>query len=419
MMRKWLMATTVGVFVPTLAFGQTAGVPEGVGVADRPRPEYQPIGGRLGSFFLYPEFAITADATDNVRATSTARLDDVYFTVHGKAKVRSNFSRHAFNLQFYADHTLHANVTSEDAKRFGAQFDGVYDISRDTQISALLVADRGLEPRSSFTSPVGARDPSRFDRVNTALTVRHKFENFDLSGTFAFRTIGYNSVALLSGGGLDQSYRDANVYSGSLALGYEFRPKVSVVLRANVDKVNYRLSPTDPRQPLGLDRDSKGIQIVGGFRFELTRLLYGEVHAGYYKRNYADPLLRDSAGIAFGGDVLWNVTTLTSLRVGADRRIDEASSTNIAGNRTTEVQVSVDHELKRNLILSADARQAWIQPLGPEASSRQFQAGAGARLLMSRQLSVRGGYRYAKRTSPVAGRAFREKLGSISALLTF
>ncbi|MEJ2459993.1 MAG: outer membrane beta-barrel protein [Novosphingobium sp.] len=192
-----------------------------------------------------------------------------------------------------------------------------------------------------------------------------------------------------------------------------------VIVRGVADKTNYTLSPNDPLQPTALNRDSKGLRVEGGFRFDITSLLYGEVRAGYFQRNYADPTLEDTSGLSFGADLLWNVTPLTTLKVGADRRVDEAASTTIAGNRTTQFDASVDHELLRNLILSGDFMYRRIAPLGPLRASDEFYARAGARILLNRQLSIRASYRYAKRNSNVAARAFSENRAMLAAVLTF
>jgi hypothetical protein len=416
---KLLLGTLLGLFAPTTVFAQSAAVPEGVGVADRARPDFSPIGGRLGSFFLYPTFAATLDATDNARARTDDRVGDVYSVISAKARLQSNFSRHGLKAQAYVDQSVHADATSENLTRFGGQLDGFYDVSGETRISALVRAEHTAEPRISYTSPLDGREPGRYDVYATSLTVQQTLSRLDVAATAGFRATRFHDVPLESGAILDQRYRDADSYNGSLLLGYRVRTGMSVILRTTLDKINYRLDPNDPAQPLRLDRDSKGFRTEGGFRFDLSSLLYGEVRFGYYKRSYADAKLVPTSGLSFGADLLWNVTPLTSIRVGADRRVDEAASITIAGNRATEFELSVDHELQRNVILSANGRYADIKPLGPLGASKEYYGGASARLLVSRRLSLRARYQYSKRSSPVVGRAYHENHGLLSAILTF
>ncbi|MEJ2459992.1 MAG: outer membrane beta-barrel protein [Novosphingobium sp.] len=158
-MQKFLFGTLAGLFIPTAVFAQTATIPEGVGVADRARPDYKPIGGRIGSFFLYPVIDVSAEASDNVKASSTDRKSDAYAVISGNAKLQSNFSRHALNLQVHADQSLHARASSEDVTRYGVKLDGLYDISRDASLSALVLADHTFEERTSYNIPLDAIEP--------------------------------------------------------------------------------------------------------------------------------------------------------------------------------------------------------------------------------------------------------------------
>lgn len=394
--------------IPGAAAAQDAAVPEGVGVADRARPQYQPVGGRLGSFFLYPVVRIAAEATDNLRATPLDTEADTAVTIGGRAALRSNFSRHAANLAIHAARTLHSVNGPENASRYGARADGRYDFGRASWIGGTLAFDHDVEPRTSYTSPAGAAEPSHLNRVSAGVEVQRAVGRMSLglAGTVVSRR--YRNVRLRAGGQLDQGFRDAVVFAGTATASFEARPGVRVLARATLDRTDYTLAAGDLRQPLGLDRDSTGLRVEAGLRFDLTGLLYGEVRAGYLRRTYADARLQDTAGLSYGADLLWNITGLTSVRLSADRRIDEAAAIAIAGNRTTEIGLSIDHELRRNLILSATARHATIAPLGPVASSRDVQLGAGARWLLNRQLAVRLGYRYLRRSTPSPDQRFVE-----------
>jgi hypothetical protein len=154
-------------------------------------------------------------------------------------------------------------------------------------------------------------------------------------------------------------------------------------------------------------------------KVDLTGLLYGEARVGYMKRDYSDPGYRDTSGLSFGVDLLWNVTPLTSIRFGADRAIEESSSTIAAGNRRTQFDLSLDHELLRNLILGGAVGYARIEPLGPIPSSSAYLGRLDARYLVSRRVSLRGGYLFTKRTSASIDRRFEENRLSGGVTLTF
>ncbi len=408
----------------TSAFGQsTSGhvgmLPEGASVADRSRPEYAPIGGRIGSFFIYPEFGLTGEATDNVLATADDRRSDLNTVLSSKVSLQSDFTRHTLDLSAHYDRSFHARQTSEDASRYGARLDGRYDIAADSWLAISGSADRDVEPRTSFNSPVGALEPSHYTRDGVTLNAQRTTGRLTVGAGGSVTALRFASVEFPDGQSLSQLYRDSNTFAGNLMVGYEFRPGIRAIARATFDKIDYTLSANDPRQPSHLNRASHGLRMEAGLRFELTSLLTGEARIGYLRRDYSSVQLRDTAGFSFGADLLWNVTNLTSLRFNADKRVDEAASATIAGNRITEFGLAADHEYRRNLILSASVRHITIAPLGPSPAGHEIRADAGARLLISRRVSLRLGYRFADRTSANADHTYRENRVSIATLVTF
>lgn len=417
--RLLAMPLALGLAAPAAALAQTTTVPEGVGVADRARPEYQPIGGRIGSFFLYPNASVVLESSDNVRATQNDRQGDTVAFLSARARLRSIFTQHALNAQVFADQSFYARLTGENVTRYGGQVDGYYDVSRNTRILGQVRAERTADPRTSFNNLVGTRRPIRYGRYNASLTGQQTLGRLDLTAGVGWRAFRFEDTELLSGATLNQGFRDADILTGSLSAGYRIRPGMAAIVRSTVDRVDYVLAASDPRQPVNLDRNSRGVRVEGGLRFDLTSLLYGEVRAGYLSRDYADPRLQDASGTSFGADLLWNVTPLTSLRLAADRRIDEAASTTIVGNRVTTVGATVDHELRRNVILTLQGERSDIEPIGGLGTARDLFASASAKYFANRQLSLRAYYRYGRRTAPVAAIGFEENRVSVGAYLTF
>jgi hypothetical protein len=401
------------------AQAQLQSVPEGVGVADRPRPDYAPIGGRIGSFFLYPTLSASVVATDNVLATDTNRKSEVYGVLRGEAALVSNLPRHALRFRAYVDQSVHSKSSSEDATQFGGQLDGRLDVTSRTQIAVRGIAERQAEERSSFNNIADARSPVEYNHYLASTAVTQNLSPLALTAGVSYERFDFQDAVSFAGLPISQRYRNYGQITGSAAGTYTVYPGLAFLVRGAADKRSYSLPATSPLQPGGLNRDSSGGRIEGGIQVSLTSLLYGEARIGYLVRNYKDPTLRDVSGLSFGADLLWNVTPLTSLKLGADRSIEEASSTTIAGNRKTEFDLTADHELRRNLILSATGRYTRTSPLGPVASSSSYLGRLGVRYLANRRLSFRAGYQYNKRTSPSPDRRFQENRATGSVILTF
>jgi len=201
---------------------------------------------------------------------------------------------------------------------------------------------------------------------------------------------------------IDLRFRNLKVRTGTGQIAYRLRSGTSAFVRVQSEKRTYDLRPGDVGfDPITqTDRSSKGLKAEAGLGVELTSLIYGNVRVGYMKQNYADALLRDVSGISYGADLLWNITPLTSLKFTADRAVDETSSQTTAGNLRSEFTANVDHELLRNLILSAGGRYARINPAGLSPKSQEYEAKLGARyLLPNRFMELRAGYAFEKRSS--------------------
>lgn len=409
----------LALFMGSEAHAQLRSVPEGVGVADRARPDYAPIGGRIGSFFLYPTLSASVLGTDNVFATDTDRRSEFYTVLHAEAALRSNLSRHSLRLRGYVDQTVHAKFSAEDTTEYGAVLNGTLDVTRRTQLVFRAAAEHQAEERTSYNTVLAARSPVRYGHYMGSAILNQDLAPIALSAGISYERYQFDDATSFAGAPLSQRYRDYGQISGVASATYTVYPGLAVLLRGSVDKHSYSLAATSPLQPGGLNRDSSGGRIEAGLQVNVTSLLYGEARVGYLKRDYSDPAFRDVSGLSFAVDLLWNVTPLTSLKFGADRSIDEASSTTIAGNRRTQFDLSADHELLRNLILSLAGSYGRIEPLGPVSLSSFYRGSFDARYLMSRRVSFRAGYLFNKRTAPTSDYRFRENRFTASAILTF
>lgn len=385
--------TSPGAYVPP-----EVPVPEGMSVASRPRIDYLPVGGRFGSFFLYPELTVSERYTDNVRATDAIKFGAHSLRVAGGAQVVSGFSRHEVRAGGWFNRNFYYNHGEESASQYGGAVALRADLP-DTTVRLRGSAERLVLSREDFNSPNSARSPLSFNRVLGRIDVERKVSRFSVAAGGTIVRLRYLNVIDDSGAVLDQRWRNVTNYVGRAEVGYEVSPALRIIGRGEYSSSSYALPANDPAQPGGLNRDSHGWRIEGGVRASLSRVLIGEVRVGYLNRKYDDPRLLAAGGLSFSGDLLWNVTALTSLRFRADRRIEEAASAVTAGNRFTEFGATVEHELRRNLIVSAAADYARISPLGPAPNGRQWSGRAGAKLLLNRNLSATFEVRHAERTS--------------------
>jgi hypothetical protein len=416
--------------VIALSAGSSAlaqGVPANVSVADRSRPDYDPIGGRIGSFRLLPKVDLTAQYDDNVFADENGKVGDYIFVVRPELRVQSLWARHSLNLRSYYMHDFHGKSGSEDISEYGGRADLGLDILRNTGLRLFASADRLAEDRTDVNNIATARSPIKYDVLTTGATFTQDFNYIGVEVDGSITKANFHDAIAFDDSIIGQDYRDATFKRGGVTLTYEFRGGLSLLGRVGIDRLNYRLDPPDvrPNEPINVDRDSDGLTIEGGLRLDLSNLIFGDIRVGYLRRKYDQPLsgarFLSASGLSISADVLWNITPLTSIRFNASRAIEETSSTVTAGNTRTQGRISIDHELLRQLVLNGAVRVAKIKPIKSDDPTIILNTGteldlqAGATYYINRNLRLKGTLRRSQRTGS-GGSSY--KANTASATLT-
>lgn len=376
-------------------------VERGLGVADRARPQYDPIGFDLGSFRVYPSVSVDASATDNYRARDTNRQGDVYGVVLPEIAFGSDWARHRLGGRAYFNRSVHANLTTEDASQYGALVNGALDVSRDTVLRADASLTRAVESRADLGSFRNSIEPVRVATYHAAAGVAQQFGRLKLDGSVGVNKITFSDVTGLDGTNIDQSFRNVRTISESLSGQYDVGGGIGIVVSgsANQSRFDFRPGSAGFNPLVNLDRASSGYSVQGGVILELSSLVFGTIQAGYIRHKYRDPRLQDFAGLNFSADVLWNVTSLTSLRFRASRTVQDTSSTTVAGNTRSDFSIRADHELYRYVILTGTASYGSFRPNGPGVGGREYGVRLGARYLIDRHWSAGLTAGYARRDS--------------------
>ncbi len=399
----WLLGLAGGLllsvaFAPAPAAAQDGADERKVTVTTRAKPELDPSGVRLGSFVLFPSLGLGSEYTDNVFKTDDGERDDFIHHLLPAARLVSDWSNHELELGVEADIGRYADHGSEDYEDVSGWANGRLDLTKSTSVFSGVLVESLHEDRGS-PDAVAGRNPTTFDRLTATLGLAQRFNRVTLEGEARYVELDFDDVRAAGGGRINNDDRDRDLYVGALKLGYEIVPRYLAFVRGTVNERDYR-SRTDD---LGFDRDSHGYDLALGTEFDLTGVTFGEVHVGYREQAYEDPGFGTLDGVSFGARLTSNVTPITTLQLLVDREIEETSVTTAEGYWSTSVKLRADHELLRNLILSADLGLALADYEGIDRDDEIYMGGFGATYQMNRYLGITAGYRYEERAS--AGRA--------------
>lgn len=383
-------------------------VERGDTVRNRPRPDYDPLGAYIGSFLLFPRLIIDQSYTDNLFSTGTGQIDDYIVRFAPSVSLNSDWGRHALGFEGGAEFGVHYDNPAENYKDYFFGTDGRLDVLAESSISGSVDWENIHEDRGS-PEDVGGVSPTEVDQLAGEIALSHPFGRFNSSVSGSVRRTDYDDV-LGAAGNINNDDRDRYRVTGGVRLGYEIQPQYGAFVAGSYNFVEYD-APVDDA---GLNRDSDGFNIAVGAEIDFTGLIFGDFFVGYQRQEFDDPLLPVVDGVSAGADITWNVTPLTTLNGTLVREVRETTVVGASGREVITLGLSVDHELLRNLIISATGEAEADDFSAVGRNDKNFRAGVAANYRINRNFFVGGGYRYRRRDSDVAGADFDENIVFLS-----
>lgn len=406
----YTLAITTALVAPTLVQAQDVqrrtlpgtNVNPNVSIEERPRPEYDPIGIRAGSFLVFPELTVGGLYDDNVFADSDDEESDFAVEVLPQIDVQSNWNVHELNLSVGGEAAYYADFDELNYTDLYALADGQLEITRDNLLNGRLGVLRLHEDPDSPDSDTGSgEDVLTYVQQRAGLDFRHNFNRlyFIVGGDFLRNDFedddGDNELA----DGDNDDDRDRNQYRARVRVGYELSPRLDVFSEGRYDIRRYDNTPDDG----GVDRNSEGIDGRVGVNVDFTSILFGEASVGYTHRTYDDNDLESSGGISYSAALTWNVTTLTTITLEGSADVLESTVTfeddQASGNYQKALELDVWHELRRNILLNGNAAYIRDDFEDTERSDDSVSVGAGLRYLLNRRLSLDATYSFTDRSS--------------------
>jgi hypothetical protein len=402
-----LLALTTAVCAPHLAVAQQAQNDEpdpNITVRERPRPDYDPLGIRAGSFLIFPALTLSGLYDSNVFATKNDTDSDVAGLVSPQMDIKSNWSRNAVNFSAGATGAAYANYSSNDYIDAFASAGGRLDVTRDDIVSGTLRFDRLHQDRSDPDQDVlttvggssGRGNLTRYYRADIDGQYRHNFPRLFTVVGGGVQRLFYEDV-----GDTENSQRDRWEYGARARVGYQVSPRIGTFVQGNYSYRDY-----DDDQIIDgeeVSRNSSGFRAAIGTEVDITSILFGEVSLGYTWRHYDSSELNDASGWGADSKLTWNVTPLTSVVLNASTGIDETTvifeGDAATANLQNTVVLDVTHELLRNVLLNANVGYARDDFEGTGRTDNIFSAGTGVSYLLNRNLSLDARYRFTKRDS--------------------
>jgi hypothetical protein len=371
-----LFTASIIAFAPMHAYAQDA---NSASVRDRARPEYDPQGMRFGGFDLHAQVDVSAATTDNLFATQSNEESDQIYTIAPSMQLASHWSRHSLQVEAGVQHAEYANNDSQNSDTGYVGARGRFDISDDTNISGSARYARDVEPRTN-PDALTSGEPVRYDTTQGSVGVAHMFNRVQVSATAQHIELNYHDV-----GAIDQDFRDSIENAGTVNVDYAISPRLGIIGRVTLSKRKYDNDP-------GLSSNNRTYLV--GARINFTDLMQGEVAVGQFDRDY--DFGTHVKGTAVDASLDWYITELTTLSFNANRDPEEQGADIVLPYVESRYGARVDHELLRNLILSADFTTSAYDYRTIDRNDDFTSGGIGAKYILNRRVALNASYRYDK-----------------------
>jgi hypothetical protein len=324
---------------------QAERLPEDTPVKTRLQPGYEPIGMRFGSWMFDPSITAGGLYDSNVFATPSNQQGDIASLIQPAFRLHSLWERNQVDLLGVVQNYSYLNNPGLDQTNAILTGHGRWDVRDDAQILTSGFAGLQHDGVGSLTSPTGAVKPTPYSLFWGDVTYRQEFGRWIASAGTRFESYDYGSTVSQNGTIIDQSARDGQIYIAHGRVDYLISPKVGLFTAFDANQRDLRGTPL---QPLSSD----GYRALAGIDMEFTRLISGEIAAGFARQRFDSGLIGTIQGPTFRAMLVWSPTRTIDVWFKAEQIITEASQTDASGIRADAAIVGVDYELRRNVILS-------------------------------------------------------------------
>jgi hypothetical protein len=331
---------------------------------------YAPRGIHVGSFYVFPSVAIGIGIDDNIfrlpeenaEATGAAvdtPVSDNFVKTNASVTINSDWTRHAFAGMASVSLGKYDEFGQEDFGNYEMGIDGTLDIKRGIFATGKAGFRKKNEDRSSVddrevdsvaaTQEVFGIEPTAFSAKYVGVGFDYNPARLGFSFDLDYKTLDYGDISNINGAIVDNGDRNRSLAIARVRVGYEIMPHRSLYLEGNLNNVGYDQQADNN----GIERSSSGYKTAVGMNFDLSNLLLGDVYVGYLEQDYDSPTQADISSNTFGAKLKWFPSRLTSVNLGLNQNVEESTEASASGYLSTKANIGINHELKRNIILSA------------------------------------------------------------------
>jgi hypothetical protein len=319
--------------------------PEDTPVKNRRQPGYEPVGIRAGSWMFSPSLISGGFYDSNVFSSNTLKRSDIAAVFEPSLRANTLWEHHGIDITLDTQSTVYKQNSGLDQTNASLTGNAWYDIAHDLAVLTNFEAAHLNEGVGTLTSPANAVQPTPYNLLSGDVSLRKDLNRVTTSIGVRTDSYEYGSTRAQNGTIIDQSSRDGQIYSIHGRIDYAFSSTLGWFGGVEGNQRDIRGVP-------GHTLDSQGYRALSGVKVELTSLISGEFGAGYVQQRFDDPTIGTIEGPTYRARLMWRPTRLLDVHFSAEQIVTETADTSAVGVLGNALQLGVDYELRRNVIIS-------------------------------------------------------------------
>jgi len=360
-----------------------------------------PLGIAFSGVELFPFMGIGEEYNDNIFSSELLVVDDFITHLSPGFNLQTNWNRHYLALKVNTDLAFYAQYSKQNYQDVTVDFDSRLDVLNDSALHFSIFFGSLHEDRQSVEQQ-GGIEPTTYTVLDIDTFYEHTFNRFSVIGAFDVARWDYDNVELITGAIRNNQDRNRWDYIPSMRFAYEVHPQLTTFFDVRYTNIDY--DQTQDRN--GFERSSQGVGAVLGLDFDVTGLITGDMALGYQYRTYKDPELENISSPVGWFSLDWSVTPLMTVHSRISQTIGETIQRDVSGANITSVNLGIEHELLRSLLLKLDGGYSFMKYQGFDAShfdddrtEHRYFVAVGGKYTFSRYFYMDLTYRYNTRNS--------------------
>jgi hypothetical protein len=368
--------------------------PEDLPVKTRQHPGYEPVGIRAGSWMFNPSLISGGFFDSNVFSSNTAQRSDLAAVFEPSLRAHTLWERHGIDLKLDTQSTVYKENSSLDQTNASLKGNAWFDIAHDLAVLTNFQIAHLNEGVGSLNSPANAITPTPYNLLSGDVTLRKQFNRLTTSVGFRTDSYDFGSARAQDGSIINQDGRDGQIYSLHSRVDYAFSPVLGWFGGVEGNQRDIRGLP-------GHTLDSQGYRTLSGVTVNLGNLVSGEFGAGYVQQRFVDPTIGTIDGPSYRARLTWRPTRLLDVNFKAEQLVTQTSVTSATGVLANAVQIGLDYELRRNIIVSLAGGYETDSFFGQARKDKVTTSDARVKYLLNRFSSISAYYQFTARNSDI------------------